>query len=99
MEVEFTEGWAAIVEYLVDSPFTTPKGNFVAILGLKTTAAGNIKVDARYETSVPGVFAAGDCVTTQKVAPFASASGQLAALAAFRQLNGYLYEYRSMLDQ
>ncbi len=48
------------------------------------TDRGEIVVDARCATSVPGVFAAGDCTTTPyKQIAVAAGTGATAALAAF----------------
>ena len=51
---------------------------------LEMTDRGEIVVDARCATSVPGVFAAGDCTTTPyKQIAVAAGTGATAALAAF----------------
>ncbi len=54
---------------------------------VKLSARGEIEIDARGETSVPGVFAAGDCTTvpyTQIV--IAVGEGAKASLGAFDHL-------------
>ena len=48
-------------------------------VGVRTNAAGEIVVDSRLETSVPGIFAAGDCTTLPKFVYVAAASGTRAA--------------------
>ena len=48
-------------------------------IGVKTNQAGEIVVDNRLETSVPGIFAAGDCTTLPKFVYVAAASGTRAA--------------------
>jgi NADH-dependent peroxiredoxin subunit F len=54
---------------------------------LKLSARGEIEVDARGETSVPGVFAAGDCTTTPfKQIVIAMGEGAKASLSAFDYL-------------
>lgn len=54
---------------------------------LKLSNRGEIEVDARGETSVPGVFAAGDCTTTPyKQIVIAVGEGSKAALSAFDHL-------------
>jgi len=54
---------------------------------VKLSARGEIEVDARGQTSVPGVFAAGDCTTTPyKQIVIAMGDGAKAALGAFDHL-------------
>ena len=48
-------------------------------IGVKTNQSGEIVVDNRLETSVPGIFAAGDCTTLPKFVYVAAASGTRAA--------------------
>ncbi len=51
-------------------------------------AAGRIVVDANRETSLPGVFAGGDCVAGQDLTVRAVQDGKLAAEAIHRRLSG-----------
>jgi len=54
---------------------------------VKLSARGEVEVDARGETSVPGVFAAGDCTTVPyKQIVIAVGEGAKAALSAFDHL-------------
>ncbi|WP_300622084.1 FAD-dependent oxidoreductase, partial [Dokdonella sp.] len=54
---------------------------------VKLSPRGEIEVDARGETSVPGVFAAGDCTTVPyKQIVIAMGEGSKAALSAFDHL-------------
>ncbi|MBN8481637.1 MAG: alkyl hydroperoxide reductase subunit F [Xanthomonadales bacterium] len=54
---------------------------------VKMSARGEIEVDARGETSLPGVFAAGDCTTVPyKQIVIAMGEGSKAALSAFDHL-------------
>ncbi|MCZ2103735.1 MAG: alkyl hydroperoxide reductase subunit F [Comamonadaceae bacterium] len=54
---------------------------------VELSKAGEIVVDARGQTSVPGVFAAGDCTTVPyKQIVIAAGAGATAALAAFDHL-------------
>ncbi len=48
-------------------------------VGVRTNPEGEIVVDNRLETSVPGIFAAGDCTTLPKFVYVAAASGTRAA--------------------
>jgi thioredoxin reductase len=58
-----------------------PRYPLVDMLGCKLRADGEIDVDARGRTSVPGVYAAGDAVTTVHQVVLAAASGVCAAMA------------------
>jgi len=51
-------------------------------------AAGRIVVDANRETSLPGVFAGGDCVAGQDLTVRAVQDGKLAAETIHRRLSG-----------
>jgi alkyl hydroperoxide reductase subunit F len=54
---------------------------------IKLSPRGEIEVDARGETSMPGVFAAGDCTTVPyKQIVIAMGEGSKAALSAFDHL-------------
>jgi NADH-dependent peroxiredoxin subunit F len=54
---------------------------------VKLSARGEIEVDARGQTSVPGVFAAGDCTTVPyKQIVIAMGEGSKAALGAFEHM-------------
>ena len=54
---------------------------------LKLSARGKIEVDARGQTSAPGVFAAGDCtIVPYEQIVFAMGEGAKAGLSAFDQL-------------
>jgi alkyl hydroperoxide reductase subunit F len=54
---------------------------------LELTKFGEIVVDARGQTSLPGVFAAGDCTTVPfKQIVIAAGDGAKAALSAFDHL-------------
>jgi alkyl hydroperoxide reductase subunit F len=54
---------------------------------VKLSARGEVEVDARGQTSVPGVFAAGDCTTVPyKQIVIAVGEGAKASLSAFDYL-------------
>ena len=55
-------------------------------LGADKDTRGNLKVDANFMTSVPGVFAAGDCQRGQSLVVWAIADGRRAA----RNIDRYL---------
>lgn len=78
--------------FLVHSPLTKLKGPFAEHLGVELSPAfvpgtGDIAASAPFhQTSVRGVFAAGDCITPYKVVAGAISSGCNAAVAASSQL-------------
>ena len=58
-------------------------------LGLETTSQGTLTVDpVTLQTSLPGVFAGGDCVTGPDVVVTAMAAGKKAAISIDRYLKG-----------
>ncbi len=52
---------------------------FLEQLGAQKDARGNLQVDRSFMTSVPGVFAAGDCQRGQSLVVWAIAEGRHAA--------------------
>ena len=66
---------------------TEVNGPFAHQLALELTDQGDIKTNgAMYESSVPGVFAVGDCATFMKGVTNAVAMGTVAAAAVSGQL-------------
>jgi glutamate synthase (NADPH/NADH) small chain len=57
-------------------------------LGLRLDKRGNVEIDKQFMTSVPGVFAAGDCQRGQSLVVWAIADGRKAARAADQYLMG-----------
>lgn len=71
---EVTEGW------LGHSPATRAKGPFAEQLGLETTPSGDLAVNPPFlQTSMPGVYAAGDNSHAVKITPTAQYTGSLVA--------------------
>lgn len=73
----------------LDVLFARPPQKQVAIvesLGLELDAGGYVRVDESRQTSIPGIYAAGDLVTPLQSAIIAAASGAQAAGMLFRQL-------------
>jgi glutamate synthase (NADPH/NADH) small chain len=67
--------------------FTGPRADhLVEQLGVKLDPRGNVATDARYATSVPGVFSAGDAHRGQSLIVWAIAEGREAARAMDAQL-------------
>ncbi|KAF2967233.1 hypothetical protein GQX73_g6331 [Xylaria multiplex] len=90
--VEFDDGTQKEEKFLVHNPLTSVQGPFADQLGITLTPMGDIQADApAHQTSVRGVFAAGDCITPYKVIPGAISSGCNAAVAASTQLQAEKY--------
>ena len=69
--------------------FTGPEGSLPLDLGIELDERRNIRADeASYTTSVPGVFAAGDCRRGQSLVVWAIAEGRGAARECDRWLMG-----------
>lgn len=94
--VELDDGTSKKEKFLVNNPLTMPSGPFVEQLGLETTPTGDIRAEAPFhQTSVRGVFAAGDCITPYKVIPGAISSGCNAAVGAATQIQSELHGFTS----
>ncbi|KAK7934692.1 FAD/NAD(P)-binding domain-containing protein [Apiospora marii] len=90
--VEFADGTIKTEKFLVHNPATVAQGPFVKQLGLETTEAGDIRADYPFwQTSVPGVYAVGDCSTPYKVTPSSITSGCNAAVAVCAELQAAKY--------
>ncbi|KAI1274391.1 FAD/NAD(P)-binding domain-containing protein [Xylaria sp. FL0933] len=90
--VDFFDGTQKEEKLLVHNPLTSVQGPFVTQLGIALTQMGDINADApAHQTSVRGVFAAGDCITPYKVIPGAISSGCNAAVAVSTQLQAEKY--------
>jgi gliotoxin/aspirochlorine biosynthesis thioredoxin reductase len=95
--VEFTDGSSQMEAFIVHNPTSSVQGPFVQQLGIELTQTGDIKADAPFhQTSVRGVFAAGDAITPYKVIPGAISSGCNAAVAASSQILAEKYGHHSM---
>lgn len=73
--------------------FSGPEKGLPHSLGLELTENGAVKSDKRYMTSLPGVFAAGDCRRGQSIVVWAIAEGREAAW----QIDAYLTGHSSQL--
>lgn len=90
--VEFADGSSKQEKFLVHNPQTKPQGPFVSQLGLATTPLGDIQTEGPFfQTTVPGVFAVGDCSTPYKVIPSAITSGCNAGVMASADIQASKY--------
>lgn len=96
--VVFEDGSQAHEEFLVHTPITQLKGFLAGQLHLDLSPEGEVKAEAPfYQTSMRGVFAAGDCVTPYKTTTRAIASGCSAGLAVAEQLQAEDAGYDSIV--
>ncbi|KAK4184514.1 hypothetical protein QBC35DRAFT_477191 [Podospora australis] len=87
LKMEFDDGEVVEHGFLVAVPDVKINGNFHEQLGLDIDPGAFIKVNPPfYETSVPGVFAVGDCATMVKAVPQAIAMGTFGAAGLVAQL-------------
>jgi thioredoxin reductase len=70
---------------LVHAPLRR-RGQLVESLGLDLTEDGRVAADPLGQTSVPGVYAAGDVAVAPQQVAIAAGSGHMAGLAAVREL-------------
>jgi len=84
-----TEGGETAVDVLFAHPNYRPSANLHEALGVEiehNPIGQTIKVDEMRQTSVPGVFAAGDLMNPMASVTFAMASGAFAAVCAQRSM-------------
>ena len=79
--VEFEDGSTEHCEAVFLSAPLRPRYPLVDMLGCGLRQDGEIEIDERGRTTVPGVYAAGDAVTTVHQVVLAAASGVCAAMA------------------
>ncbi|KAE8374179.1 hypothetical protein BDV26DRAFT_284499 [Aspergillus bertholletiae] len=91
VQIVFEDGAQITEGFLTHRPKTEINGPFAGQLGLQLTPTGDLETIAPfYNTSVPGVFAAGDCVSPVKVVATAMSSGALVAGGLVGQLQDEL---------
>ncbi|KAL1963025.1 hypothetical protein VTN77DRAFT_8773 [Rasamsonia byssochlamydoides] len=101
--LEFSDGTSTTESFLVHNPLTKVKGPFAAQLGLQLSPSplpliANVAAAAPfYQTSVRGVFAAGDSITPYKVIAHAISSGCNAAVGASGQLLAEKYGHHALI--
>ncbi|KAI5863058.1 FAD/NAD(P)-binding domain-containing protein [Durotheca rogersii] len=98
LTIEFADGSTNHETFLVHNPKTGVNGSFVEQLGLALSPIGDIQAAGPFfQTSVRGVFAAGDAVNPYKAANAAISSGCNAAVAAIAQLQAEKYGIPALL--
>lgn len=89
-EVPGTEyEWPAELVLLAMGFVGPERGHVLAGLGVELDARGNVKTDAQYHTSRPGVFAAGDMRRGQSLIVWAISEGREAARCVDTYLMGH----------
>jgi pyruvate/2-oxoglutarate dehydrogenase complex dihydrolipoamide dehydrogenase (E3) component len=87
VEVILEDGEKITEGFLVHKPIGKLNGTWVEQLGLETTPQGQIKVNLPFnETSVKGIFAAGDCGTPMTVVTQAISMGAAVTAGVTAQL-------------
>lgn len=91
--VHLEDGTKKTEGFLVHRPFTEVNGPFASQLGCELTEQGDYKTMNMFgETTVPGVFAAGDCATMIKAVTTAMSGGNMVAAALAAQLEAEMEE-------
>lgn len=89
VEIVFETGEREVEGFLVHRPRTVQRSPFAEKLNLQLTMTDEIEVSSPFlETSLPGVFAAGDCASPVKLVSNAVTMGGFAASMAGMQLAG-----------
>jgi thioredoxin reductase len=85
--IGFEDGTEGTDDFMVHQPATKPPAWITDQLQLEFDVMGNIKVNGFFHTtSVPGVFAAGDCASPFKIIPNALSMGANAGAGLAREL-------------
>ena len=85
--IEFSDGQKKTEGFLVHRPGIKVVSGLIDQLGLEITESGDIKVSPPFcQTTVPGVYAAGDCASMMKVIPNAISMGAYAGAGIAREL-------------
>lgn len=87
VEIHFEDGTSEIEGFIGHKPTAVLRAkNIIDELGLKTTSQGTIKAQPPFnQTSMSGVFAAGDAVSSMQTVPQALLSGSVAGAGAILQ--------------
>lgn len=95
--LHFEDGNSQTESFLAHKPKTKLRGSLAAQLGLEVTPQGTIKVNPPFnQTSVKGVFAAGDCSNPMQTVTSALFSGTCAAGGASLQIQAEEYKHQAI---
>ena len=96
--IHFEDGSTATEGFLGHKPKCQLKGPFAQQLGLEITPIGDIKAAPPfYQTSIRGIFAAGDDATPMKIANSALFTGAAVGAGVAAQLQADLLGHKSMI--
>ena len=96
--IHFSDGGSKVEGFLAHKPTCQLKGPFAQQLRLDLTPTGDIKTSPPcYQTSVPGVFAAGDTSYPIKIVPNALFTGAAAAAGVSAQLQAERLGHNSLV--
>lgn len=96
--LHFSDGSTAVEGFLGHKPKCQLNGTFAQQLGLELTPQGDLKTTPPfYQTSLPGVFTAGDTSSPVKIAPNALFTGAAAAAGVAAQLQAEAFGHKSMV--
>ncbi|WP_051442025.1 NAD(P)/FAD-dependent oxidoreductase [Arthrobacter sp. H14] len=87
LSVEFEDGTTEHWDKVMTEVIFGPRDALAASLGCKTSAAGHLEVDDFGQTSVPGVFAAGDQTVPPQQVNLSVGSGHLAGMGVVFSLS------------
>lgn len=84
--VSFDDGTKKMESFVAHRPAIKLRGDFVEQFGIELTASGDIKTTPFGESSVAGIFVAGDLCSPLKSVPSAILSGNMAGGGASAQI-------------
>ncbi|KAI1824920.1 FAD/NAD(P)-binding domain-containing protein [Xylaria intraflava] len=95
--IEFEDGTSITEGFMSHKPKTRLRGNLAEQLGLEMAPPGVIKVNPPFnQTSLKGVFAAGDCASPMQTLTAALHSGTCAGGGAPSQIQSEFYNHRGV---
>jgi thioredoxin reductase len=95
--LHFADGTTTTEAFLAHKPKMRLKGDLATQLGLDTSPQGTIKINPPFnQTSVKGVFAAGDCASPMQTVTSALLSGTCAGGGAPLQIQAQMYNQRPL---
>ena len=86
--VELGDGRVLPASMVMFSVAHSPRTDLAEVVGCRLDEEGYVEVDANGETSVPGVYAAGDLTPGLQLSLVAAASGVVAGVAAAQSFHG-----------